>query len=151
MIEHVWSVLCEQALQNPKNGSMSHINTLDILPIKKVNKETGELALEPFLIATKWKKNTEENVKLFIKIEMLGESVEKKGVFGSEEITLGEEATIAALNIDVTQMVIKADSKFHAFEVMYKYNKQRKYRSAAVLPFSIQKLTERKDELEKEE
>lgn len=150
MIDHVWSVLCEQVLQNPKNGSMSHINTLDILPIKKVNKETGELAFEPFLIATKWKKNNKENVNLFIKVKMLGESEEKKDVFGSGEITLDKEATIASLNIDVTQMIVKADSKYYAFEVMYKYNKQRKYRSAAVLPFTIQKLKERKEGSEEE-
>jgi len=129
---------------------MSHINTLDILPVKKVNKETGEIALEPFLIATKWQKDSEEIVKLCIKIRMLGESVEKKEVFGSEEITLGEGAAIAALNIDVTQMIIKEDSNFYAFEVMYKYNKQRKYRSAAVLPFSIQKFNGRKEEKEKD-
>lgn len=145
MIEHVWSVLCEQALQNPKDGSMSHINTLDSLPIKEVNRETGELFLKPFLIATKWKKNTEENVKLFIKIEMLGESTEKKEIFGSQEIYLDEGAAVVALNIDVTQMVVKADSKFNAFRVMYKYNKQRNYRSAAVLPFSIQKIKEKKE------
>ncbi len=145
MIDHVWSVLCEQVLHNPKNGSMSHINTLDILPIKKVNEETGELALEPFLIATKWKKNNEKDVKLCIKVKMLGESEEKKDAFGSGEITLDKEATMVSLNIDVTQMIVKADSRFYAFEVMYKFNKQRKYRSAAVLPFTIQKLKERKE------
>jgi len=146
MIEHVWSVLCEQALQNPKNGAMSYINTLDELPINSVNKDTGELALKPFMIATKWKKNSEEKVKLSIKIELLGDSEENKEYLGVQEVDLDEGAAMIALNIDITKMIVQASSKFHGFEVTYKWNKQRKFRKAAMLPFSIRKPKKHKRE-----
>ncbi len=138
-MEHIWSVLCEQALQNPQNGAVSHINTLDVLPVNLVNKETGELELKPFLFATKWTKNTEESFKVYIKIEILSKSAESNDSFGTREIDLPKGTGIVSLNIDVTKMVVEPDSQQNAFKILFKYGKQKKYRVAAVLPFSIQK------------
>jgi hypothetical protein len=148
-MEHIWSVLCEQALQNPQTGAMSHINTLDVLPVNLVNKETGELEIKPFLFATKWKKNTEESFKAYIKIEILSESDEDSDSFGTREIDLPKGTGIVSLNIDVTKMLIKRDSPPNAFKILFKYGKQKKYREAAVLPFTIEKPTEEKKKEEK--
>lgn len=137
MLDHIWSVLCEQTLQNPKTGSMSYINTLDNLPIDSVNKETGDISIKPFLIATKWRKSTKDKVTLYLKVEMQGESDSPTMFFGPQKVDLGENLGLAVLNIEIAEMIVKTDSKYHTFEVMYKINKQRNYRSAAILPISI--------------
>ncbi len=149
-INHVWSILCEQALTNPQTGDMSYINTYNSIPVSKVNQDRGEIALKPFLVSSKWQKLGRGIVDLNIQIAIKSETDEVPKVFGEEHISLDDKTLFVSLNIDVTQLVVKNAGDYY-FLVSYKYGNLKKWRDAASIPFRVDVPKEKKKSKEKSE
>ncbi|MCP3891674.1 MAG: hypothetical protein GY702_22815 [Desulfobulbaceae bacterium] len=135
MINHVWSVLCEQVLVNPNTRDISYINTLNNIPIHDISKDSKELKITPFTISSTWHKTGDKDEKLSIQITIKSES-EGEITVAEHEAELPATGSFATLSIDVADMNVNDEGLFYIM-IEYKYGAQRKYRPAASIPFYI--------------
>lgn len=136
MIQSVWTILCEQVLTSPKAGALSYINTLNSLPIKQINEESGEVTLAPFAISTKWfndEKGSSADVKMRLSIKH--ESLDPK-IIGEHDFTMGKEIMFAEFQMDISRMGVSKEGLYYLI-VEYKVDKQRKWRLANLVPILI--------------
>lgn len=139
MINHVWTVICEQTLVNPETNNISLINTLNEIPVIKINQEKDKYTLDKFLICSKWHKTGDRKETFSFKAIIAdGEKVLETAT--PDEMAIDSDGTMVSLNLEVNALNVK-NHGLHQIQIEYKTGAQKKWRNVATIPFHVNKLT----------
>jgi len=136
MVHHVWTILCEQLLVNPKNNGLSYINSIHESILKSDIEEGKFVDIDPFLIAMKWFKSPGQKESIDIKVS-LRDTESKEDVILTETNVDFEAKTLAlALSMEIDSLPIKHKGLFLVL-VEYKPQKNKKWKHGSISPLNI--------------
>jgi hypothetical protein len=136
MIEHVWSVLCERILVDRKNTSASYINTFNAIPVRSVDKKTGEISLRPFIIVTKLHKTDTKDQTLSTRFSLKLDEDQTLMEIAKEDENLDGRTIFAELNIEINQMTVKQEGDYRLL-VDIKSGSGKRWKNVASIPFIV--------------
>jgi hypothetical protein len=136
MIYHASSILCEQILTNPRNNSLSYINTIHDNILKTPIKEGAVANLRPFIVATKWFKDSkiEEKMQVRVSAGLIGNDEEI--IIGETDVVLDKDSYVIALNMEVIQLPVKNEG-LYIIKVEHKPPRNKKWKEGALLPLRV--------------
>ncbi len=147
MIHHVWTILCEQILVNPKNNGLSYINSIHE-SVSKTPIEKGKLIdINPFLIAMKWFKSSGKRESLDIKVSLRDAESKEDVVLTETKVDFKAKAMAIDLSMEIGALPLKREG-LYVILVEYKPQRNKKWKHGSESPLVV---VVKKNENNKEE
>jgi len=136
MIYHTSSILCEQILTSPRNNALSYINAIHERLLKQPIEEGKAINTAPFVVATKWFKNTKKEEKIQIRVSANLSDSEEHTILGETDVVLSKDTYVIAVNMEVLQFPVKTEG-FYLIKIEHKSPKGKKWKEATFLPLRV--------------
>ena len=136
MVHHVWTILCEEILANPKNNALSYINSIHESTLK-AGIEDGKLVnIDPFIVATKWFKSPGKKETIELKVSVRHADSKETEVLTETKVDFTAKTYALALSIEINTLPIKQEG-LHLILVEYKPLKNKKWKHGSTSPILI--------------
>ncbi len=136
MIRHVWSVLCEQILTNPGNDNLSFINTMHEVLLDRKIKKGNPVNIGPFVIGTKWYKQSNNKEEIEIKISRSHCDNDEYSKIGETKIVFNRDTFAVALTMELLKFPVEKEGQY-LIKVEYKPVKNKRWKEVALLPLRV--------------
>ncbi len=136
MIRHIWSVLCEQILTNPRNDNLSFINTMHEVFLDREIKKQNPINIGPFVIGTKWYKESKNKEEIAIKISRAYCDDDEYNKIGETKIVFNRDTFAVALTMELLKFPVEKEG-LYLIKVEYKPVKNKRWKEVALLPLRV--------------
>ena len=136
MIHHTSSILCEQILANPRNNSLSYINTIHDRILDAPIEEGGTAKTSPFIVATKWFNDSKTESEIEIRVSVTPPEEDEHSIIGQTNVVFDKEAYVVAVNMEVVKFLVKKEG-LYILKVEFKPTKNKRWKEATLLPLRV--------------
>ncbi|MEN8256952.1 MAG: hypothetical protein ABFS09_03715 [Thermodesulfobacteriota bacterium] len=135
MINHVWSVLCQQTIVDARTGATTHVNTVNGASFFE---DEENLILPPLVISTRWAKEDTTNAETTeIRVRIDPPEGRDKIKIGQGTITLGTDQHGINSNIEVAHLRLKSGGRYSFLVDHRDPVKKTRWKTVAKLPIDV--------------